>query len=54
MQILERLRQLFFYTLKKTACKKEKPPIEAKKEHDEKRIGKILVFKAIQFREELV
>ena len=31
MQILERLIQLFFYTLKKTACKKEKPPIEAKK-----------------------
>ena len=47
MQILERLRQLFFYSIAEKAKEKEKRPQRGKKEYDKKRIVKILVFKIV-------
>ena len=47
MQILERLRQLLFYSFAEETKEKEKRPQRGKKEYDKKRIVKILVFKIV-------
>ena len=48
MQILERLRQLFFYSIAEKAKEKEKRPEKwGKKEYDKKGIVKILVFENV-------